>query len=861
MSDNVHQTNMFDNRANVNKTEICKHNNSKQLFDFVKKHKTPFEERNIKLDNLQSKQDGNRHSALYNFLGYSSKKAYEPISAYVNHFSRKGDLLFDPFSGSGGAGIVSSHLGRNCILSDISPLAAHISKAYCTYVNIEEIENAFKKLKLVFENVEQTIYGTNCHISGDNAVYQSIIWSQTYRCKKCFSIIPLKSTLEGNLCPNCNEEITTRQERHGYVLWGVNYKTSAGKLGHRSILDENAVNKEYIQLKDVAKADSTNALNVNEIGFVDNYLMNCNKPTGPWGVLWRPYHGEIRKVSDFFTRRNLYALQFVLNEIDALNVSIDCRSLLKLGVASIIPASSKQQRHYPGSTFPNMVMPGVLYVPPIFEEINVFRRFLSKKRSLLNGQMAVNAFIGAGNILVCNADSGKLNDIMNDCIDYIFTDPPYGGRIQYGELAFLQESILGFNTEWLENEIIINEKRGLDALEWRNRLLKIMQEAFRILKPGRWISVCFHDSDPQNWVHLQDIMAEAGFIIEGLSEASTMQTGWQTLKMHTSEDITKRDLVVNFKKPLPTEIMSSCRIDTNDVNITFSDKVRLIIRELLAASPGMLKDRIYDELVSKMVSKGQLEVHDFESLLSQVAIESREPVKKNLFDNEEPDIFGTHEISRWYLKETELAISDTAETGKEDEGARQIASFIYKKIKAILPDADIQKTSVMQGLFVYSDLIGVHYSDIFEHYIYAVKDKPRRQLSEWLLDYFYKTDDGTYRLPSTEEEAAAKAEGRSKGTNRRVKRYLALLEQGAKIPEIELPTDATLCEWIRHCKRAGSFEQGKILYEKGGLQLDRLSEVEQVEVEEDYQVCVRMLSRETGKNKPVTREKRKRSTS
>jgi hypothetical protein len=256
-----------------------------------------------------------------------------------------------------------------------------------------------------------------------------------------------------------------------------------------------------------------------------------------------------------------------------------------------------------------------------------------------------------------------------------------------------------------------------------------------------------------------------------------------------------------------------------------------------------------------MVRSGQMEAHNFDELLSQVAIESREPVKKDLFTNEDPDIFGTHEISRWYLKETELAITDTAETEKEEESARHIASFIVKQIKLIHSDAAIEKSSSMQGMSISPDQIGIHYSDIFEHYIYAVKDKPRRQLSEWLLDYFYKTDDGTYRLPATEEEAAAKAEGRAKGTNRRVKRYLALLEQGAKIPDTELPNDATLCEWIRHCKRAGSFDQGKILYEKGGLQLDTLSEEQQGEVEEDYQVCVRMLARESkNKTKPRTRK-------
>ena len=150
-------------------------------------------------------------------------------------------------------------------------------------------------------------------------------------------------------------------------------------------------------------------------------------------------------------------------------------------------------------------------------------------------------------------------------------------------------------------------------------------------------------------------------------------------------------------------------------------------------------------------------------------------------------------------------------------------------------------------------------SDLFEHYVYSVKDKPRRSLAEWLPDYFYKTESGTYRLPASEEEENLKAEGRAKGTNRRIKRYLSYLGQGVAIPEKVRPNDATLAEWIRHCKRSSLYEQVKLLYEKGGLNLNNLPEEAMVNVEEDYQVCVRMMERgsisSTGKAKGKRRKK------
>lgn len=115
-----------------------------------------------------------------------------------------------------------------------------------------------------------------------------------------------------------------------------------------------------------------------------------------------------------------------------------------------------------------------------------------------------------------------------------------------------------------------------------------------------------------------------------------------------------------------------------------------------------------------------------------------------------------------------------------------------------------------------------------------------------MLDYFYKTPHGTYRLPVDEAEAKAKEDARASGVHRRIKRFLAYLTNGLLVPDRERPNAATLADWIRHCKRTGLYEQGKLLYEQGGLNLDHLPEEIAVNIEEDYQVCTRMLTRAGG---------------
>ena len=89
----------------------------------------------------------------------------------------------------------------------------------------------------------------------------------------------------------------------------------------------------------------------------------------------------------------------------------------------------------------------------------------------------------------------------------------------------------------------------------------------------------------------------------------------------------------------------------------------------------------------------------------------------------------------------------------------------------------------------------------------------------------------------------------AQAVRRKIQRLCRYFTSGEAIPP-ELRLDAaTLSEWIRYCKKSGLFEQGKLLYEKGGLNLDQLSEKAQVDVEEDYQVCVRKLAQNQGKSK------------
>ncbi len=96
-----------------------------------------------------------------------------------------------------------------------------------------------------------------------------------------------------------------------------------------------------------------------------------------------------------------------------------------------------------------------------------------------------------------------------------------------------------------------------------------------------------------------------------------------------------------------------------------------------------------------------------------------------------------------------------------------------------------------------------------------IRDKPRRLLADWLPEYFIKTPSGTWRLPNADEQKLLAAL-RAAGTLRRIKRFANALTEGVPVRDKDRPgSDRDLLDWLRQCRRAGLYDQGRVIYDKG----------------------------------------------
>ena len=72
--------------------------------------------------------------------------------------------------------------------------------------------------------------------------------------------------------------------------------------------------------------------------------------------------------------------------------------------------------------------------------------FERKFKAIEKGLKELSLSLAYTNIMVSTQDCRSLKQINSASVEYVFTDPPYADKVQYGELNFVWEAWLGFDT-------------------------------------------------------------------------------------------------------------------------------------------------------------------------------------------------------------------------------------------------------------------------------------------------------------------------------------------------------------------------------------------------------------------------------
>ena len=90
------------------------------------------------------KQSAKRHFGVH---GYFTKQTWNVVAEYIKNFTKPGDLVLDPFGGSGVTAIEALMNNRNAINIDLNPMAVFLVQSLIAPVKQSELTQAFNEVK------------------------------------------------------------------------------------------------------------------------------------------------------------------------------------------------------------------------------------------------------------------------------------------------------------------------------------------------------------------------------------------------------------------------------------------------------------------------------------------------------------------------------------------------------------------------------------------------------------------------------------------------------------------------------------------------------------------------------------------
>jgi REP element-mobilizing transposase RayT len=246
----------------------------------------------------------------------------------------------------------------------------------------------------------------------------------------------------------------------------------------------------------------------------------------------------ITHVHQFYTRRNLAVLAATFARIGKGD-DVRIKHLLLFWFTSVYSRTHKLNRYMPNHFRHVGPLSGTLYLPTLQAEI-IITELLREKIGTIEHLDSVKDVA-----LVTTASLTKIADIADDSIDYIFTDPPFGGNLNYSELSFLWEAWLKVVTN-NKNEAIMNPSQKKELADYQALITKCFHECYRVLKPGHWITVEFHNSQNAVWNCIQAALQITQFIIADIRVLDKQKGTTKQLSMTT---VVKQDLVISAYKP------------------------------------------------------------------------------------------------------------------------------------------------------------------------------------------------------------------------------------------------------------------------------------------------------------------------
>lgn len=336
-----------------------------------------------------------------------------------------------------------------------------------------------------------------------------------------------------------------------------------------------------------------------------------------WGDLHRSgYHQGISRFHHFYTGRNLSVLAR-LWALATEHPEPAVRKALQVWVLSYNAShSTLLSRVVAKRSQKDLVVTGaqsgVLYVSGLPVEKNVIEGLERKIRTL---HEAFSLTYGSRSTINVTCGSSTRLHLADDSVDYVFTDPPFGGYIPYAEINQINEAWLGRLTDRTP-EVIISPAQDKTVSEYGRLLATVFSEVSRVLKRTGYATVIFHASKPAVWEALGDAFASSGLCVNKTSVLDKCQVSF---KQVVSEGGTRDDAVF-LLSPGNTPRTRTPGLDRARAQPDADEAIRGLVRAAAGSASELSAQRLWSRFAAESIHAGSqvpIGTHEFYGLVEQ----------------------------------------------------------------------------------------------------------------------------------------------------------------------------------------------------------------------------------------------------
>jgi len=376
------------------------------------------------------------------------------------------------------------------------------------------------------------------------------VWSEVFLCPQCSGeIVFLDEALDEDTqrvrdsfaCPHCAAQVTKRSlEKCRITVFDPVLGRTVETLKRKPVLIEYTV----------GSGKYTKSVDAHDLGVLDRIErmpMPASVPANALPIA-QMYHGSrlapkgVTHIHQLFQPRVRHALHALWTKAQAVP-DLRLRAMLLFAFEQAIWGMSLLNRYGPTHfSQVNRYLTGVYYISSLISEVSPWYILDGKTDRIAKAFGSQNHRFGGAAITTQSATAAALPD---DSVDYIFTDPPFGENIYYADLNYLLESWHDVRTN-SRPEAIIDQAKRKTLADYQELMRACFRRYYAALKPGRWMTVEFHNSHDAVWRAVQEALMSAGFVV---ADTRTLDKQQASYRQVTAASAAKQDLVISAYKP------------------------------------------------------------------------------------------------------------------------------------------------------------------------------------------------------------------------------------------------------------------------------------------------------------------------